>query len=147
MRIAIGSDHGGYLLKEHLKKWLGQNKLAFDDFGADGPASVDYPDFGKHVARAVVKGQYDFGIIICGTGIGISIAANKVKGARAALVYDEETACLAKQHNNANIIALGGRTTSNERAEQIIKAYMNATYESRHQPRIQKISDIEEEET
>lgn len=147
MRIAIGSDHGGYLLKEHLKQWLEQNKLVFDDFGTDGPASVDYPEFGKRVARAVVAGQYDFGIIICGTGIGISIAANKVKGARAALVYDEETARLAKQHNDANIIALGGRTTSKECAARIIQAYMNASYESRHQPRIDKITDIEEEES
>lgn len=106
---------------------------------------MDYPDYGKKVALAVLAKPYDFGIVICGTGIGISIAANKVKGIRAALVYNTETARLAKEHNKANIIALGGRTTTHEMAVKIVETFMNATYEPRHQKRLDKISEIEAE--
>lgn len=144
MKLAIGSDHGGYELKEYLKLYFDKNHIDYDDFGTNSNASVDYPDFGKKVAHAVLEKSYDFGIVICGTGIGISIAANKVKGIRAALVYDELTARLAKEHNRANIIALGGRTTKKEDAVKIVKAYMNATFEARHQKRIDKIKNIEE---
>jgi ribose 5-phosphate isomerase B len=143
MKVAIGSDHGGYELKEFLKSYFKENNVAFDDYGTHSNESVDYPDFGKKVAHAVLTNAYDFGIVICGTGIGISIAANKVKGIRAALVYNEETARLAKEHNNANIIALGGRTTSNEEAIKIVNAYMKAVFEERHQKRLNKISEIE----
>lgn len=145
MKIAIGSDHGGFELKEHIKQYLDEKKIAFKDFGTHSQEAVDYPDFATKVGHAVVEKQYDFGIVICGTGIGISIAANKVKGVRAALVYDENTGQLAKQHNNANVIALGGRTTSYEKAIKILEAYMNATYELRHQHRIEKIHTIEKE--
>jgi ribose 5-phosphate isomerase B len=144
MKLAIGSDHGGYELKEYLKAYFDKNHIEYDDFGTNSNESVDYPDYGKKVAHAVLEKPYDFGIVICGTGIGISIAANKVKGIRAALVYDELTAKLAKEHNRANIIALGGRTTKKEDAIKIVKAYMDATYEPRHQKRIDKIKDIEE---
>ena len=143
MKIAIGSDHGGYELKEFLKLYFDKNQIEYKDFGTHSSQSVDYPDYGKKVGHAVLDKPYDFGIVICGTGIGISIAANKVKGIRAALVYDELTASLAKEHNNANVIALGGRTTTHEHAIEIVKAYMNATFEERHQKRLNKIKDIE----
>lgn len=144
MKIAIGSDHGGFELKEHIKKYFDENHMTYDDFGTNSKESVDYPDFGKKVALAVLSKPYDFGIVICGTGIGISIAANKVKGIRAALVYNEETARLAKEHNKANVIALGGRTTTKEDAIKIVKAFMAATFEQRHQKRVDKIKEIEE---
>ena len=146
MKIAIGSDHGGYELKEYIKAYLAEKSLDVVDFGTDSIQPVDYPDFGKKVGLAVTKDNYDFGIVICGTGIGISISANKIKGVRAALVYDELTARLAKEHNNANIIALGGRTTSKDDAVKIVDTYMNATYELRHQKRLDKINKIEENE-
>jgi ribose 5-phosphate isomerase B len=143
MKVAVGSDHGGFTLKEQIKTYLSEKNIEFVDLGTDSNVSVDYPDFGKKVGLEVIKGDVDFGIVFCGTGIGISIAANKVKGIRAALVYDEETARLAKEHNNANVIALGGRTTSYEKATAIIDSFMNATFEVRHQNRINKISKIE----
>ncbi|MDY0294597.1 MAG: ribose 5-phosphate isomerase B [Acholeplasmataceae bacterium] len=144
MRIAVGSDHGGYELKEKIKSYLRSHDHDVVDFGTDSSASVDYPDYGKKVGLAIVSGSYDFGIVLCGTGIGISIAANKVPGVRAALVYDEQTAQLAKEHNNANIIALGGRTTTYEKAISIISAFMSSTFEPRHQLRLDKIKKIEE---
>lgn len=144
MKIAIGSDHGGFELKEYIKDYLKEKAYDVKDFGTHSNASVDYPDFGKKVGEAVVNEDYDFGIVFCGTGIGISIAANKVHGVRAALVYDEITARLAKEHNNANIIALGGRTTSKEKAISILESYMQAEYELRHQKRLDKIKEIEE---
>lgn len=144
MNVAIGSDHGGYELKEFLKLYFKGRDISYDDLGTNSMESVDYPDFGKKVAEAVLKKAYDFGIVICGTGIGISIAANKVAGIRAALVYNEETARLAREHNNANIIALGGRTTTPEDAVKIVDAFMKATFEERHQKRLDKINQIEE---
>ncbi len=144
MKIAIGSDHGGYELKEQLKSYLESKQIELVDFGTNSKAPVDYPDFGKKVGLAVTHENYDFGIVLCGTGIGISISANKIKGVRAALVYNEETAQLAKQHNNANIIALGGRTTTKDEAFKIVDAFMNSTFEPRHQKRLDKISKIEE---
>jgi ribose 5-phosphate isomerase B len=143
MKIVIGSDHGGFELKEQIKSYLAEKKITLDDLGTHTKDSVDYPDYGQKVGHAVLKDDYDFGIVICGTGIGISIAANKVKGIRAALVYDETTARLAKEHNNANIIALGGRTTTREKAISIIETFMNSTFEARHQTRIDKIKTIE----
>lgn len=144
MNVAIGSDHGGYELKEFLKLYFKGRDISYDDLGTNSMESVDYPDFGKKVAEAVLTKAYDFGIVICGTGIGISIAANKVAGIRAALVYNEETARLAREHNNANIIALGGRTTTPEDAVKIVDAFMKATFEERHQKRLDKINQIEE---
>jgi len=146
MKIAIGSDHGGYELKEQIKNYLAKKPVEITDFGTNSNDAVDYPDYGKKVGLAVTKDDFDFGIVLCGTGIGISISANKVKGVRAALVYDELTGKLAKEHNNANIIALGGRTTSFEQATKILDAYMNASYEPRHQKRLDKIKKIEENE-
>ncbi|RJX27910.1 MAG: ribose 5-phosphate isomerase B [Acholeplasma sp.] len=146
MKIAIGSDHGGYELKEKIKSFLILENHDVTDYGTNSLASVDYPDYGKKVGEAVVNGTYDFGIVLCGTGIGISIAANKVKGVRAALVYDDNTAYLAKAHNNANVIALGGRTTSEEAAISIVNTFMNTTFEPRHQSRLDKIKNIEGKE-
>lgn len=145
MKIAVGSDHGGFTLKEQIKTYLSEKNIEYVDLGTDSNTSVDYPDFGRKVGLEVKKGDVDFGIVFCGTGIGISIAANKVPGIRAALVYDEETARLAKEHNNANVIALGGRTTSYEKAVKILDSYMNATFESRHQNRLDKITKMESE--
>jgi len=143
MKIAIGSDHGGYELKENIKTYLQSKDIDFVDFGTHSTASVDYPDYAKKVGEAVTKEPFDFGIVICGTGIGISIAANKIKGVRAALVYDDMTAKLAKEHNHANVIALGGRTTPIDKAISIIDTFMSATEEERHQTRINKIKEIE----
>jgi ribose 5-phosphate isomerase B len=143
MKIVIGSDHGGFELKNQIVHYLKENNIEVTDKGTDSLASVDYPDYAEKVGLAVLNEPYDFGILICGTGIGISIAANKIPGIRAALVYDEQTAMLAKAHNNANIIALGGRTTSFKSAQLIIEAFIKATYEPRHQKRIDKISTIE----
>lgn len=143
MRIVIGSDHGGYELKEKIKAYFDTEKIDYTDIGTNSIDSVDYPDYGKKVGLAVTNEAYDFGIAICGTGIGISIAANKVKGVRAALVYDETTARLAKEHNNANVLALGGRTTQIDKAILIIKTFMGSTFELRHQTRIEKIKKIE----
>jgi ribose 5-phosphate isomerase B len=145
MHIAIASDHGGFELKESIKKHLEKKHIKFTDYGTNSLASVDYPDFAYEVGKVVLDHRADFGILICGTGIGISIAANKIDGIRAALVYDENTAHLAKAHNNANIIALGGRTTSSLKANKIVDAYLKAVFEERHQHRIDKIHAIEGE--
>ncbi|MCR3906029.1 MAG: ribose 5-phosphate isomerase B [Tenericutes bacterium] len=144
MKVVITSDHGGYLLKEQIKKYLASKKVDYVDLGTHSVDSVDYPDYGKKIGLEITNNNYDFGIALCGTGIGISISANKIKGVRAALVYDENTARLAKEHNNANIIAIGGRTTTREKAIQIIDSFMEATFENRHQTRINKIKEIEE---
>lgn len=143
MRIAIGSDHAAVLLKTRVIEALKPLDIDVIDLGTEGDQSVDYPDFAKKVAQAVVSKSVDFGIAMCGTGIGISIAANKVKGIRAALVYDTLTARLAKEHNNANVIAMGGRTTTPEDAIMMIEAFMNAQFETRHQKRIDKITALE----
>ncbi|MFA6800839.1 MAG: ribose 5-phosphate isomerase B [Acholeplasmataceae bacterium] len=144
MKIAIASDHAGFELKEAVKQYLLAKDVLVTDLGTNSLASVDYPDYGKKIGEAVVKQSYDFGIAICGTGIGISIAANKVHGVRAALIYDENTAILAKKHNNANIIAFGGRTTTKEQAFHMIDAFMSTEFEVRHLNRINKIKEIEE---
>lgn len=146
MKIALGSDHAGYALKEVLVAYLKNKGYQVKDYGTNSLESVDYPDFAYKVATSVANGKEDFGIIICGTGIGISIAANKVEGIRAALVYDKLTARLAKEHNHANIIALGGRTTNSADAVEIVDAYLNAQIENRHQKRIDKITKIEKKE-
>ena len=136
MKIAIANDHGGYELKVHLFNYLTKKGYEVVDLGTDSNKSVDYPEFGYKLGKEIATKKYDFGIAICGTGIGISIAANKVKGIRAALIYDEKTAILAKQHNNANIIALGGRTQTNREAEKLVDTFINSEFELRHQHRL-----------
>jgi ribose 5-phosphate isomerase B len=145
MKAAIGSDHAGFDEKEKLKPLLDELGIEFEDFGTYSLDSVDYPDFAKKVGEAVAKGDFDEGILFCGSGIGISIAANKVRGVRCALVWNEETATLAREHNNANVIAIGARTTQNGTIPAIIKAWFNAKFAGgRHQNRIDKISEIED---
>jgi ribose 5-phosphate isomerase B len=143
-RIAIGSDHGGVELKSDLAAFLRERGLEVIDLGTTGAESVDYPDFGEQVARAVVDGGADRGIIVCGTGIGISIAANKIPGIRAALVTDPFMARMAREHNDANILALGGRVLDADSARQCVAAWLDATFEGgRHQRRLDKISELE----
>lgn len=143
--IAIGCDHGGYELKEHIKKHLEEIGEEYKDYGTYSEESVDYPDCAGPVCRAVLDKTADKGILICGTGIGISIAANKYKGIRAALCSDVYSAKMTKQHNNANVICLGGRVTGRELAFMIVDAWLNAEFEGgRHESRIAKIHKIEE---
>lgn len=138
MKIAIASDHGGFELKQQLLQHYRQYNWL--DLGTDSDASVDYPDYASKMANAVRSGQVDYGILICGTGIGISIAANRYKGIRAALLYSVEVAKLAKQHNNANVLVFGGRTMSLAEVTERIDAFMAASYEGgRHQRRLDKI--------
>jgi ribose 5-phosphate isomerase B len=142
--IVIGSDHGGLDLKTALKNYLGRRGYTVTDAGTDTDSSVDYPDFGQKVAEMVVAGTADSGILICGTGIGMSIAANKVPGIRAALVTDVFMARMAKEHNNANVLVLGGRVLDEQKACDLVGAWLDATFEGgRHQGRLDKIADIE----
>lgn len=144
MKIAIGADHGGFELKQTLIPFLQGRDIEVLDAGTHSADSVDYPNFAEAVALLVVHGDADAGIVICGTGIGISIAANKVPGIRAALVTSPEMAALAKQHNNANVLALGGRILSQQTAEACVAAWLDASFEGeRHLRRLDKISAIE----
>lgn len=142
MKIAIASDHGGFEMKEAIK----QHYKEFDmlDLGTNTPDSVDYPDFAKKMVQTLFAKKADLGILICGTGIGISIAANRYKGIRAALIYNSEVAKLAKQHNNANVLVFGGRTMDVDDVINSIDTFIQSEYEGgRHQRRLDKIEDTE----
>lgn len=142
--IVIGSDHGGVSHKSAISSYLTGRGLEVADAGTNGDASVDYPDFGRKVAEMVASGQADSGILVCGTGIGMSIAANKVPGIRAALVTDSFMARMAKEHNNANILVLGGRVLDEQKACELVGAWLDASFEGgRHQGRLDKITEIE----
>lgn len=144
MKIAIGSDHGGYNLKQVIMEFLRDRGIEYKDFGTYDTNSCDYPDYAHAVAEAVLSGEYEKGILVCGTGIGISIAANKVPGIRAAHVTDTFSAKAAAQHNNANIIALGERITGPGLAIEIVDAYLSSEFEGgRHERRVNKITEIE----
>lgn len=144
MRLAIGSDHAGYTLKEAIKKHLKEKSFEYIDYGTDSEQSVDYPLYAQKVAEAVVAKEADLGIIVCGTGIGVSIAANKVPGIRAAVCSDCFSAEACRQHNNANIITLGSRVVGEGLAIKIIDTFLNSKYEAgRHQKRIDLIEAIE----
>ena len=144
MKIAIGNDHAATDLKYIIKEYVEGMGHEVINFGTDDNESCDYPAYGKKVGEAVVNGEADCGILICGTGVGISIAANKVKGVRAAVCSDVATAHLVKEHNNANIIAFGARIVGVELAKDIVKTYLEAEFEGgRHQRRIDMIHDIE----
>lgn len=146
MKIAIGSDHAGYALKEDIKKALEVRSDIIVDIGTDTESSVDYPDFGIEVARLVAGGKAEKGILVCGTGIGMSITANKVKGIRAALAFDLYTAVQSRKHLDANILVLGGRITGKGLAEEIVRAWLDTPFEGgRHQKRIDKISEWEKD--
>lgn len=142
--IAIGSDHGGFELKEHIKKHLEERGLEYKDFGCYDENSVDYPDIAEKVCNAINSGDANKGILVCGTGIGISIAANKIDGIRAAHCHDVYSAEMTKRHNNANVICMGGRVIGRELAFKIIDAWLDAEFEGgRHQKRIDKIHALE----
>ena len=140
--IAIGCDHGGFNLKNAIMKKLEEMGLEFKDFGTYTTDSCDYPDIAKEVCRSITEGECDKGILVCGTGIGMSIAANKVCGIRAAHVTDTFSARMTKEHNDANVICLGERITGIEIALEIVEAYLNATFQGgRHEKRVAKIED------
>ncbi|WP_409227701.1 ribose 5-phosphate isomerase B [Gudongella sp. SC589] len=145
MIIGIGSDHGGFELKEEMKKFLEESGHQVKDFGTHSKESVDYPDYGRVVGEAVVSGEIDRGVVICGTGIGISISANKVKGVRAALCGDVYSARMSREHNNANVIAMGGRVLGVDLAKEILGTFLKSEFQGgRHERRVNKIAEIEE---
>ncbi len=145
IKIAIGSDHAGFHLKREIKKYFQEQDLQFTDFGVDTDDSVDYPDIALLVAESVVRGDNKYGILVCGTGIGMVMAANKVPGIRAALCHDPFSARASREHNDANIIALGERVTGPGLACAIIESWLKTDFQGgRHQRRIDKIKAIEE---
>lgn len=141
MNIALGSDHGGYRLKNEIVEMLRAEGHKIEDFGCFSGESVDYPDIAKTVAESVADGKFDRGIVVCGTGIGVSIAANKVKGVRAALCSEEYSARMSREHNNANVLALGERTVGSELAKSIVRAWLYTGFDpnTRHGQRVAKI--------
>lgn len=140
-KIAIGADHAGFELKEHLKKWLAQNGHLAKDFGTYSIESADYPDFAHPVALAVEKNEFTLGLLICGSGNGVAITANKHPGIRAAVCWKEELAVLAREHNDANILCLPARQITSELAEKITNRFLNSSFEAgRHSRRVEKIN-------
>jgi len=145
MKIAIGADHAGFEVKEQIKKQLEEMNLEVTDLGTNSLDSVDYPDYGAAVGREVAAGKADEGIVVCGSGIGIAIAANKVHGIRAAQAWNEETARLARQHNDANVLSIGARVIPEAEIPKIVAAWFDAKFEGgRHAGRVAKISKLEE---
>ncbi len=143
--IAIASDHAGRELKEYLLAFLAERALDVVDMGTDNDASVDYPDYGIPLAEKVSSGEIKRGILVCGTGVGMSILANKFKGVRAALVSDTFTARMSREHNDSNIIVIGGRVTGKDLAVDIVKSWLVTPFEGgRHQRRLDKIKSLEE---
>lgn len=144
MKIAIGCDHGGYLLKQDILIWLEEHNIDFEDVGCYSTESVDYPMYGEKVGRMVASGQCDKGIVICTTGIGISIAANKVRGIRCALCGDPLSASLTRRHNNANMLAMGAGIVGKNLAENIVDTFLNTQFEGgRHERRVNALMAIE----
>lgn len=144
MRIALASDHAGFAEKERLKPLLAELGLIVDDLGTSSEDSVDYPDYARAVADAVADGEAEQGILVCGSGTGMAITANKVPGVRAAVAWSEETARLARQHNDANVLALGARTTPAGEIQNIVRAWFGEEFEGgRHADRVDKIKLIE----
>ena len=145
MKIAIGCDHGGFELKEAVRGYLEERQIPYEDFGAYNTDSVDYAPIAAKAARAVAAGQADFGVLVCSTGIGISMAANKVKGIRAALCTNEFCAEMTRRHNNANILCMGGKVIDKETAVKLVDIFLRTEFEGgRHQRRIDQIAQIEE---
>ena len=144
MRIALGADHAGVDLKNHLKSRLESRGFACHDFGPNSAESVDYPDFAAEVGRGVAAGAFDRGILVCGSGLGMAIAANKVAGIRAVAVVDETSARLGRTHNDANVLALGARLTSVEQADDLVDVFLNTPFSGgRHQQRIDKLAALD----
>ena len=145
MKIAIGADHAGVALKDQLKEALTSHGVELEDFGTKSTESVDYPDFAALVARRVASGEFDRGILFCGSGIGMAIAANKIPGIRAAQITDEESARLGREHNDMNVLAIAGRQTDPETARRIIDIFLNTPFAGgRHQNRVDKITALEQ---
>ncbi len=144
MKLAIASDHGAFELKQELVAYLHSKGIQVEDLGTANSDSVDYPDYAAKVAEKVSRGEADAGVLACGTGIGMSIAANKFRNVRAAVVSDEYTARMAKEHNNVNILCLGGRVHQPEKAKKLIQIWLETDFEGgRHDRRLAKISAIE----
>lgn len=147
MKIAIASDHAGYEEKERLKPLLNELGIQYEDLGTHSEVSVDYPDYARKVGEEVAQGKVDQGLLVCGSGTGMAIAANKVPGVRAAVAWNEEIARLAREHNDANVLALGARVTSAEELRKIVRAWFAAKFDQgRHERRVQKIREIELDE-
>jgi ribose 5-phosphate isomerase B len=144
MRIALASDHAGYAEKERLKALLHDLGVDFEDLGTGSEESVDYPDYAKRVAEQVANGRVDQGLLVCGSGTGMAITANKFPGVRAAVAWSEETAQLARRHNNANVLAIGARTTPAADIPKIVRAWFATEFEGgRHAARVEKIGEVE----
>ena len=147
MKIALAADHAGFEEKEKLKSELASLGVEYTDMGTDSEASVDYPDFARKVAEAVAKGEYERGILLCGSGAGMAIAANKVPGIRSAVAWNEEIARLSREHNNTNVLALAARFTADYEIKNIVKAWLDAEFDAgRHERRVEKITKIEQED-
>ncbi|MGA9995238.1 MAG: ribose 5-phosphate isomerase B [Pyrinomonadaceae bacterium] len=147
MKIALASDHAGYAEKERLKKVLEELGVEFEDLGTVSEESVDYPDYARKVAESVARGESEQGVLVCGSGTGMAITANKVAGVRAAVAWSEETARLARQHNDANVLAIGARTTPPQEIPKIVRAWFATKFEGgRHAARVEKITQIERDE-
>ena len=143
-RIAVGSDHAGFRVKEVIKQYLQGAGYAVNDLGTHSEESVDYPDYGRAVGESVANGKDALGIVVCGTGIGISIAANKVEGIRAALAHDSLTARRAREHNDANVLALGGKIVGDDEVIAIVQEFLGAQFAGgRHQRRVDKITEMD----
>lgn len=144
MKVYLGSDHAGYKYKEMLLGYLAEKGFEVEDLGAKSEESVDYPDYGRAVGEAVSSDPGSYGVVVCGTGIGITMAAHKVDGVRAATVHDEFTAEMAKKHNNANVIGMGARVIDEEMAKKIVDVFFSNDFEGgRHERRVEKINAIE----
>jgi ribose 5-phosphate isomerase B len=145
MKIALASDHAGFAEKERLKPVFDELGLEIIDFGTVSEESVDYPDYARRVAEAVASGEAEQGVLVCGSGTGMAITANKVRGIRAAVAWSEETARLARQHNDANVLTIGARVTPEETIPGIVRAWFNAKFDGgRHAARVEKIKQLEE---
>ena len=143
-KIALAADHAGYEEKEKIKRMLDELGVEFVDMGTASTDSVDYPDYARKVGDAVAKGEFEQGVLVCGSGTGMAIAANKIKGVRAAVAWNEDIARLARQHNDANVLALPARFMSDEEARKVLKAWFDADFEGgRHAKRVEKITELE----
>lgn len=146
MKIAIGSDHAGFDEKEKLKKTLDGIGVEYTDMGTNSGESVDYPDYARKVGEAVAGGEYDKGILVCGSGTGMAIAANKVPGIRAAVAWNEEIARLSRQHNDTNVLSLAARYVPDEEQVKIVKTWLETDFEGgRHERRVEKIEPVEKD--
>lgn len=144
-KIALGADHAGFEEKEKIKRTLDELGIEYDDMGTSSPESVDYPDYAQKVAEGVSSGKYEQGLLVCGSGTGMAIAANKVKGVRAAVAWSPEIAALARQHNDANVLSLPARFVGEEASAEIVRSFFGSDFEGgRHERRVEKITKIEE---